>query len=95
VLAFPGIFRGALDVRARRISEGMKRAAARVLAGLVDESALRIGTVVPSPLAPGVAAAVALGVARAAIQEGLARSPRDLDELRVELQRLSAPPLVA
>jgi malate dehydrogenase (oxaloacetate-decarboxylating) len=95
VLGFPGIFRGALDVRAHRISEGMKRAAAGALAGLVDDAALRAGTVVPSPLTPGVAAAVALEVARTAIDEGIARDRRDLAELRVELQRLSAPPVVA
>ena len=95
VLAFPGIFRGALDVRAVRVTEGMKRAAAVALAGMVDAAGLRMGTVVPSPLAPGVAAAVALAVARAAIEEGVAREPRDLVELRAELQRLSAPPVVA
>ena len=95
VLGFPGIFRGALDVRARQITEGMKRAAATALAELVEPRELRLGTVVPSPLSPGVAAAVALGVARAAIAEGVARSPRDLEELRVELLRLSRPPVVA
>jgi len=95
VLAFPGIFRGALDVRARRISEGMKRAAARAIAECIDIAELGRGTVVPSPLAPGVAGAVALAVAREAMAEGLARSPRDVGELRTELQRLSAAPLVA
>ncbi len=95
VLGFPGIFRGALDVRASRITEGMKRAAATALAAQVDAAQLRQGTVVPSPLRPGVAAAVALGVAAAAMAEGVARSPRDLEELRVELQRLSHAPVVA
>jgi len=95
VLAFPGIFRGALDVRARCISEGMKRAAARAIAERVDVAELSHGIVVPSPLAPGVAGAVALAVADAAMREGLARDPRDLGELRTELQRLSAAPLVA
>ena len=94
VLAFPGIFRGALDVRARTITDGMQLAAARALAALVDEAELRAGVVVPSPLAPGVAPAVALAVARQAIVDGVAREPRDLDELRLELQRLSAPPVV-
>jgi malate dehydrogenase (oxaloacetate-decarboxylating) len=94
VLGFPGIFRGALDVRASQISEAMKRAAATALAAQVDERQLRVGTVVPSPLAPGVAAAVALGVAEAAMSEGLARQPRDLAELHLELQRLGAPPVV-
>ena len=94
VLGFPGIFRGALDVRAGRITEAMKRAAARAIADMVEERELRVGTVVPSPLHPGVAAAVALAVAQAAMREGVARSPRDLGELRTELQRLSAPPVV-
>ena len=95
VLGFPGIFRGALDVRARHITEGMKRAASAALAALVDEPALRQGTVVPSPLDPGVAPTVALAVARAALDEGVARDRRDLRELHIELQRLSAAPVVA
>ena len=95
VLAFPGIFRGALDVRAARITETMKRAAARAIAECIDAAELSRGTVVPSPLAPGVAASVALAVADAAMREGVARDPRDLGDLRIELQRLSAAPLVA
>ena len=91
VLGFPGIFRGALDVRAGRITEAMRRAAARAIAGVVGERELRAGTVVPSPLHPGVASAVALAVAGAAIADGVARTPRDLGELRTELQRLSTP----
>jgi len=94
VLAFPGIFRGALDVRARRVTEGMKRAAATALADLVSDEERGAGTVVPSPLEPGVAPAVALAVAEAAIREGVARDQPDLGELRVDLQRLSAPPVV-
>ncbi|GAC1340341.1 MAG: NADP-dependent malic enzyme [Candidatus Dormibacteria bacterium] len=94
VLGFPGIFRGALDVRASKVTERMKRDAAGALAGLVDDAHLRAGTVVPSPLDPGVAAAVALAVAQAAMADGVARAPRDPEELRVELQRLSASPVV-
>jgi len=94
VLGFPGIFRGALDVRARRVTERMKRDAAGALAALVDDSRLRTGTVVPSPLDAGVAAAVALAVAKAAMADGVARAPRDPEELRIELQRLSDPPVV-
>ncbi len=63
VLAFPGIFRGALDTGARRITEPMKVAAARALAGLVDD--VRADRVVPSVFDPGVAEAVASAVASA------------------------------
>jgi malate dehydrogenase (oxaloacetate-decarboxylating) len=75
VLAFPGIFRGALDVRATAITEAMKLAAARSLAGLVGED-LREDYVVPSPFDPRVAAAVASAVAEAARAEGVARPRR-------------------
>lgn len=60
VLAFPGIFRGALDAGARRITTEMKLAAAAAIAGLVVEP--EAGTIVPNPFAPGVADAVARAV---------------------------------
>lgn len=72
VLAFPGLFRGAFDVQAPRISEGMKLSAARALAGLVDDD-LRAQQIVPSPFDPRVGGAVAAAVAEAARHEGLAR----------------------
>ena len=72
VLAFPGVFRGALDVRAKDISEGMKVAAAKALADLVGESLSR-ECVIPSAFDPRVAPAVAKAVAEAARREGLAR----------------------
>jgi malate dehydrogenase (oxaloacetate-decarboxylating) len=72
VLAFPGIFRGALDVRATAITEGMKLAAATALAGLVGD-ALSEAYVVPSPFDARVAPAVAAAVADAARAEGVAR----------------------
>src|ERR1019366_1408485 len=69
VLCFPGIFRGALDVRAPSITEEMKMAAARAIAAIVDESELREDYIIPSvfnrDVTPAVAAAVA-GQARAA-----------------------------
>ncbi|GAB3598707.1 NADP-dependent malic enzyme [Angustibacter peucedani] len=71
VLAFPGVFRGALDVRARRISEGMKLAAARAIAELVDEPTA--GEIVPSVFDERVVPAVAAAVAATARREGLAR----------------------
>jgi malate dehydrogenase (oxaloacetate-decarboxylating) len=72
VLAFPGIFRGAFDVRASAITEGMKLAAAQALAGLVAEE-LREDYIVPSPFAPRVGPAVAEAVAEAARRDGVAR----------------------
>jgi malate dehydrogenase (oxaloacetate-decarboxylating) len=72
VLAFPGIFRGALDVRARQITEGMKLAAARALAALVGES-VTAEYVIPSPFDRRVAVAVADAVNNAARREGVHR----------------------
>ncbi len=71
VLAFPGIFRGALDVRARRVTEGMKLAAAQALAALVGRD-LSEEYVIPSPFDDRVAAAVAHAVAAAARSDGVA-----------------------
>jgi malate dehydrogenase (oxaloacetate-decarboxylating) len=73
VLAFPGVFRGALDVRARQISEGMKLAAATALAELVGED-LAPTRIVPSPFDPRVVPAVASAVADSARREGLAQA---------------------
>jgi malate dehydrogenase (oxaloacetate-decarboxylating) len=72
VLAFPGIFRGALDAGARRITEGMKLAAATAIADVVAGE-LRPDAIVPSPLDPRVAPAVAAAVADAARREGVCR----------------------
>ncbi|MFJ4676140.1 MULTISPECIES: NADP-dependent malic enzyme [unclassified Kitasatospora] len=72
VLAFPGIFAGALSVRASRISEGMKLAAAQALAGVVADE-LTPQKVIPSPFDERVAPAVTRAVAEAARAEGLAR----------------------
>ena len=74
VLVFPGIFRGALDVRATRISEGMKLAAANAIADLVGDD-LSEAYVIPSPFDPRVASAVARAVTDTARREGLARRP--------------------
>jgi malate dehydrogenase (oxaloacetate-decarboxylating) len=72
VLAFPGIFRGAFDVRATAITENMKLAAANALAGLVRED-LREDYIVPSPFDERVGPAVAAAVADAARADGVAR----------------------
>ncbi len=73
VLAFPGVFRGALDVRARAINEEMKLAAANAIASVITESELRPDYVIPSPFDARVAPAVAAAVANAARATGVAR----------------------
>ncbi|HEY8451688.1 MAG TPA: NADP-dependent malic enzyme [Natronosporangium sp.] len=73
VLAFPGIFRGALEARATKITDGMKLAAADAIAGVVADS-LRADMIVPSPLDTRVAPAVAAAVAEAARRDGVARA---------------------
>ncbi len=73
VLAFPGIFRGAFDVRARDINEEMKMAAAKALADLVPDDELNEERIIPSPFDPRVAPAVAAAVAKAARDSGVAR----------------------
>jgi len=72
VLCFPGIFRGALDVRAPRITEKMKMAAARGIAAIVAEEELREDYIIPSVFNRDVAPAVAEAVAREAREEGQA-----------------------
>ena len=73
VLAFPGIFRGALDVRARDISDGMKIAAAKAIASLVAPSELSPDYIIPRAFDRRVGPAVAAAVAEQAMKEGLAR----------------------
>ena len=73
VLAFPGIFRGALDVRASDINDEMKIAAANAIAGLVSWQELSPEYVIPSPFDERVAEAVAKAVAKAAKKTGVAR----------------------
>ena len=74
VLAFPGIFRGALDVRAREINDGMKAAAARAIADLIPEKELREDNIIPSVFNRDVVPAVAKAVAEAARRTGVARA---------------------
>jgi malate dehydrogenase (oxaloacetate-decarboxylating) len=79
VLGFPGIFRGALDVRASDINEPMKVAASRAIASLVDPVSEQ--SIIPSPLDRRVVPAVAEAVARAAIESGTARLHLDPSEV--------------
>ena len=73
VTVFPGVFRGAIDVRARAITEDMKVAAVWAIVDLIDEKDLREDFVVPDAFDPRVAPAVAAAVAKVAIEKGLAR----------------------
>lgn len=85
LLGFPGIFRGALDVRASEINEEMKMAAVKALAGLVTEAELCAEYVIPKPFDRRVVPVVALAVAQAAITTGVAREPKTLPELKAGL----------
>ena len=73
VLAFPGVFRGTLDVRASDINEAMKQAAAYALAGLVSDEELCPDYIIPAAFDPRVCPAVAKAVAEAARNSGVAR----------------------
>jgi malate dehydrogenase (oxaloacetate-decarboxylating)(NADP+) len=100
VLGFPFLFRGALDVRARRFNEEMKLAAVRALAGLAKQDvpdavaraygveSLHFGPeyLIPKPFDPRVLLWVAPAVARAAMESGVARLELDLDEYRDRLE---------
>ncbi len=78
VLCFPGIFRGALDVRAPAITEEMKMAAARAIAAIVEESELREDYIIPSVFNRDVAPAVAAAVAEEARAAGAARAGQEV-----------------
>jgi len=73
VLAFPGIFRGALDARARQINEAMKQAAAHAIAAIIRDEELSADYIIPSVFNRKVGKQVAASVARAAHQSGVAR----------------------
>lgn len=73
VLVFPGMFRGAFDVRAREINEEMKMAAANALASLISEAELSEDYIIPRAFDPRVGASVAAAVAKAARETGVAR----------------------
>ena len=87
VLAFPGVFRGALDVRAATITEGMNLAAALAIAGIVRDAELDRDYIVPSVFNADVTPAVAAAVAIAAEVEGVARRPREAPPSRTVERR--------
>ncbi|NRF92482.1 NAD-dependent malic enzyme [Paenibacillus frigoriresistens] len=88
VLAFPGIFRGVLDVRAREINEAMKLAAVYAIAGLVPADKLNRDYVIPHPFDPMIAPNVAAAVAQAAMDTGSARLTIKAEEVKDRTKKL-------
>ncbi len=82
-------FRGALDVRATRINERMKIAAAEAIASLITEDELNEDYVIPAPFDPRVAPLVASSVARAAMESGVARIDVDPEEVAEKTRKLT------
>lgn len=89
VLAFPGIFRGALDVRATHINEKMKQAAVQAIANLIGPDELSPEYCIPAPFDKRVAPLVARNVAKAAMESGVARVEVDPDEIYNKTMRLT------
>ncbi|OEG00074.1 malate dehydrogenase [Vulcanibacillus modesticaldus] len=89
VLAFPGLFRGALDVRATDINEEMKIAAAYAIAELISEEELNEDYVIPDPFDPRVASRVAARVAQAAMDSGVARINVDPNEIEEKTKKMA------
>jgi malate dehydrogenase (oxaloacetate-decarboxylating) len=87
VLAFPGIFRGAIDVRATDINDAMKIAAAKAIANCVKPEELCAEYIVPSAFNPEVAPAVAAATAQAAIDSGIARNPMNPADVAENLKK--------
>ncbi len=90
VLAFPGIFRGALEVRASDINEEMKVAASYAIAGLIGDDERRRDYILPRAFDPRVAPEVAAAVARAAVESGVARvkTPVDYEKIKEVTRKL-------
>lgn len=89
VLAFPGIFRGALDVRATHINEEMKIAAVEAIASLVSDEELSAEYVIPAPFDARVAPAVAKAVAKAAMETGVSRIKLDPEAVAEKTRKLT------
>ena len=88
VLAFPGIFRGALDARATAINEEMKMAAVYAISDIVTDDELNADYIIPGPFDPIVAPAVAAGVAKAAESSGVAQVKVSPEEIRERTAKL-------
>ena len=89
VLAFPGIFRGALDVQAKEINEEMKLAAVHAIAGLIADEELHADYVIPDPFDRRVAAHVAAAVAKAAMETGVAQKLINPEKIKERLLALA------
>ncbi|WP_270222778.1 NAD(P)-dependent malic enzyme [Staphylococcus epidermidis] len=89
VLAFPGIFRGALDVEATHINEHMKKAAVEAIVHLIDENDLHPDYCIPGPFDKRVAPSVAKNVAKAAMESGVARIKIDTQEIFDKTMKLT------
>ncbi|MCM3652461.1 NADP-dependent malic enzyme [Metabacillus litoralis] len=89
VLAFPGIFRGALDVQAKEINEEMKLAAVHAIATLISDEELHADYVIPDPFDRRVAAYVAEAVANAAIESGVAQKLVNTNQIKERLLAMS------
>jgi malate dehydrogenase (oxaloacetate-decarboxylating) len=87
VLAFPGVFRGALDANATDINMEMKLAAAKAIAAIV-ENAIRADYIIPKPFDPKVLPAVATAVAKAAVDTGVAPKDTDLDWIEYKAKNI-------
>lgn len=87
VLAFPGIFRGALDVRSREINEFMKLAATDALADAVSDDKLSADNILPKVFEPGIARRVAIAVGKASIESGSATINVSLDDVEALVDR--------
>lgn len=86
VLAFPYVFRGALDIRANEINEEMKRAASRAIAKIAEEKGLKKNYIIPDVFDKRLGVEVSFAVADAGIKSGVARKKIDLKEYREELE---------
>lgn len=89
VLAFPGIFRGALDVEATQINEAMKQAAVEAIANLIHQEELNPDYCIPGPFDKRVAPSVAREVAKAAMESGVARNDMDPEEIYEKTMKLT------
>ncbi|SUM33530.1 NAD-dependent malic enzyme [Staphylococcus gallinarum] len=89
VLAFPGIFRGALDVEATHINEEMKQAAVEAIANLIEPDELNADYCIPGPFDKRVAPSVAREVAKAAMESGVARVDVDPESIYDKTMKLT------
>lgn len=89
VLGFPGIFRGALDVRASDVNEPMLVAAAQALASLVSPSELNENYIITTPFDVRAMPTEAMAVAKAAVDGGIARSPQNLEGVKMRTEKLT------